>query len=258
MEENKFIALTRKMLKKNVNENLISKNGFIAKFGNEKECILFLGLNPAGNEENVEHGSKKIYLNYIPEIKPQKEAVKYFNNVYFGAIYKFMTKVIKDDFKWTWCNYDYEEIEKSIINNNELENYKDQILTYYNTHKNKRYNLLIGDLYYYHTTDSKKLNELVEEHNKYEKIKEMINCHIDVILENNKDLKFIYVNNAQASKYITKALKGKEDINDSNIVYKYKNKEIKIVLGGMLSGQHAMDIYSRKRLEKEIEGIMKC
>ncbi len=257
MDNNKFLALTKKMLKKDAKEDLFSKNGFIAKFGSEKECALFLGLNPAGNEENVKHESNKIYLNYIPEVKPKKEASKYFNNSYFGAIYKFMLKIVGDKFKWSWCNYDYEEIEKNIINNEELENYKNEIFNYYNAHKNKEYNLLIGDLYYYHTTDSGKLNDLIEKNNKYENIKEMVNCHIDVILENKKTLKFIYVNNAKASKDIAKALTGKENVNDSYIEYEYKNEKIKIFLGGMLSGQHAMDIYSRNRLENEIKKYMK-
>lgn len=85
----------------------------------------------------------------------------------------------------------------------------------------------------------------------------MVNCHIDVILENKKTLKFIYVNNAKASKDIAKALTGKENVNDSYIKYEYKNEKIKIFLGGMLSGQHAMDIYSRNRLENEIKKYMK-
>lgn len=259
MEGNKFVELTKRMLKEDVNKNLISKNGFRAEFGEEKECVLFLGLNPAGNEENAKYESNNFSFQYIPEIKMTKkdnEDNKYFSN-YFGAIYNFMLDIIGDNFKWSWCNYERKEVEKNIENNIDLEQYKNEILNYYDSHKDKKYNVLIGDLYYYHETNSKVLiDKLIVKENKYENIKEMLNYHIDKILNNNKNLRFIYVNNAQASKDIVKALTGKEDIDEPYIEYEYNNKKIKIFLGGMLSGQHTMDRYSKQRLENEVKKII--
>ena len=257
--------------------NRINKNGFkVNECKNKKnKYILVLGINPAGDENSAEYDQN--YLYYIPTITAKKGEKRFYNK-YFKPIYDLFDEVTKQKIKWDWCNLeDIENIKKEI----DSEDLK-KIEKFYKESNKKEFTILSGDLFYYHETSQEKFKKLLKkginenldekgekqnEKNRkkflYPQIKEILNIHIKKILDEG-DLKLIYINNAYASDLIYESIR-EEPVKESEKlptkkVYKFEYKNnvylIPILFGGMLSGQRAMDKYSKARLKKEIKEIL--
>lgn len=255
---------------------------FRGKLKQNDKCIFIMGLNPAGykngnqNQYIDEEDPNFIYLYDI--LKDSKNIVKddkYTNHTYFGIIWNVMEEVCgKGNIKWDWCN------EKLDFNKDKEKYFKDfkdddidKIREFYNTYTKKDnqkevYTILMGDLLAYHETNSEEIKKYIEEKKKENKsiyndiIKDILNIYIDNIIKTGAKLKFIYINNAYASKEIVKAIrddeksKNNKEFRDSKIEYIYKGKKYTIILGGMLSGRNRMDSYSKYRLIEQMKNYI--
>ena len=116
----------------------------------------------------------------------------------------------------------------------------------YEKHKDNKYTIYIGDAWYIHKTKQSDFAKLIDNDKINNHIKEMLDLHIDEISKYS-GLKAIYVNNATLSHWVSEMF----NIDPLSSVYTYKNTPI--LFGSMLSGQRAMDSFSKIRLENEIK-----
>lgn len=312
--QQEMLDLTKEMLNlKNSEENcLVPKEAIFNDKIGEKN-ILVIGLNPAGNKDDADREELgKPYLKYKTpqgewkEIKgnlkkEENEEEKdnennkendIVNNGYFKPIYELVNDVYKeketDEDKADYSRTD-DDIDKIIeqIGIEEESDYLEDLkelkklldksgYEYPGCEKYKRkYTILIGDLFYYHETNSKnfrkkicdenfKINKedfyydkKIEEFNK--NIKRMLNLHIEKVLDANKSIEFILINNALASKYIIEALSEEDIITYYEYNYEYedgKKYKIPIFFSGMLSNGGESK-YGQARLLNEIREKIK-
>ena len=118
----------------------------------------------------------------------------------------------------------------------------------------KTHSIYIGDFFYYHMTSQSEFLKLVDSSQVEEYVIEMLNMHIETIINKNT-VEFVYVNNAMASHLLCKAEKISDGI--SKFVHEYKGHKYTVLLGSMLSGQRAMDVFSKARLVQEMRDTLK-
>lgn len=256
-----MIELTKEMLV-DYEEKCLPPKEAIFKGRIGKKNILVLGLNPAGNEQDVDREKDcKIFLNYVKykeEGKEQELRGKLVNNGYFKPIYNLVNEVYKknekdeDKANFLWQNSKFDEIKKEIEKIEDEKNIK--ILEKHFNELKREYTILIGDLFYYHQTSSKdfikKINDKDEDFHK--NVRDMLDLHIKKVLSKGKTLEFILINNARASEYIIEALPEQKD---SDTCYRYtynKDNKIPIFFSGMLSNGGESK-YGKQRLINEIK-----
>ena len=212
--------------------------------------ILIFGMNPAGDAKTAkaEQNPNYFYLNYIID-SPKGKIKETTNNTYFKPIYNSLSKITNYNIKWDWCNLNWQDIEINLKNNRFTQNEIQQVKDFYNIHKKKEYTIYIGDAWYIHMTKQPDFEQLIDESKKNQHIKDMLDLHIDEISKYS-ELKAIYVNNGKLSHWISDIF----NINPFVSVCRYKN--IPILFGSMLSGQRAMDAFSKIRLENEFKDIL--
>ena len=217
-----------------------------------KKGILFWGMNPAGNSgvAKAAQNSNYFYLNYITD-SPKGKIKQTTNNTYFKPIYSFTFNITKDKggCKWDWCNLDWTYIEAKLNKNGFNPTDIQEVRNFYDKHKDNAYTIYIGDAWYIHMTKQSDFVKLIDDNKRGEHIKEMLDLHIDEISKCS-ELKAIYVNNATLSHWVSEAF----NISSLLSVYNYKN--VPICFGSMLSGQRAMDLFSKIRLENEIKNLI--
>ena len=249
LENNVFIRETLNgLIKNNVDVARLGTRGF--EFDNiksEKDCVLVMGLNLAGDEKaakNEKNNRTFLYSFSNMYIKGSP----YVYNPYYRPIYNLMNEVFDGDVKWHWCNKNWEDLENEIENSDDRAFLNEIRKEYYN-HKNKKVSIYIGDMFYYHETKSKKLpiSKDIDLKSYYFK---MLKLHIKALKKEEKNIKFIYINNAKVSTSMCG--------NSLKIVEEYNNKDdnskIPIFYGGMLSSP--MDSFSKKRLVNEIKNYL--
>lgn len=209
--------------------------------------ILIFGMNPAGDDTTAkaEQNPNYFYLNYIID-SPTGKIKEITNNTYFKPIYNSLSKITNYNVKWDWCNLNWQDIEINLKNDRFTQNEIQQVQDFYDKHKKKKYTIYIGDAWYIHMTKQSDFVKWIDDNKRSIHIKEMLDLHIDEISKYS-ELKAIYVNNATLSHWVSEAF----NINPLLSVYRYKN--IPILFGCMLSGQRAMDDFSKIRLENEIK-----
>ena len=102
-------------------------------------------------------------------------------------------------------------------------------------------------MFYYHETSSKKL-PLKKSISHPQYCKEMLELHIESLIEAGKSIKFVYINNSQVSQWLCDG-----EIKTFTI---FGDRKIPVFFGGMLSGGR-MDLFSKKRLVHEIKNYLK-
>ena len=243
-----FVGETKKILS-GYEENKLAPLGFeIDNSDNGGECVLVMGLNPAGNEKDakndiVRKNNNLPYFYYLGENK--KEIEGFTHLLYHGAIHKFIEEIMRFNdetagVKWPWCNI-YKDIQSL------PEELKRDISEYYEIHKNNQTTIYIGDMFYYHQKRSTEFKKLLNEENCPEYCKKILKMHIDCLKEHNKKIKFIYIANATVSHW----LNDKDNIKTNETI-----EGIPVFYGGMLSGIRAMDLFSRKRIINEIQSVI--
>ena len=237
---NEFIKKTKEALAISEQDPRLGVRGF--EFDNstsEKDCVLVIGLNLAGNEEAAKNErTKKTYLYSL------KNSIKsdYVYNKYYKPIYELMNDIFDNDAKWHWCNKSWDILSKEI----EHSEYKNVIHEEYLNHQNRKVSIYIGDMFYYHETSSKKL-PLKKSISCNHYCKEMLYIHIESLIEAGKSIKFVYINNSQVSQWLCDG-----DIKTFTV---FGDRKIPVFFGGMLSGGR-MDLFSKKRLVHEIKNYL--
>lgn len=242
---NEFIKNTKEALAISEDDSRLGVRGF--EFDNstsEKDCVLVIGLNPAGDEEDAENeGDIRTYLYSL------KKSIKskYVYNKYYKPIYELMNDIFGNEAKWHWCNKSWDILSKE-IEHSEEEDFLDVVHEEYLNHQNRKVSIYIGDMFYYHETSSKKLPLKEEEEEKFypQYCKEMLGLHIDTLLKAGKNIKFVYINNSQVSQWLCDG-----DIKTFTV---FGDRKIPIFFGRMLSG--GIDSFSRLRLVNEIQDYL--
>ena len=238
---NEFVEKTLKALDISEDDPRLAIRGFEYELPkSNKECILVIGLNPAGNEKTAQY--EKEARTYLYSLNTKINDTPYVYNSYYKPIYNLMNEIYKDDVKWHWCNKD-SEVLKEELNNSELKKDIDDILGEYNDHKDRKYTIFIGDMFYFHETNSNSL-PFTKDISFSNYCKEMLELHIDTLEKNDMKIKFICVNNSKVSKWLC------DDPIESSTVF----HGTKVFFNRMLSG--GCDDFSKKRLENEIKDYL--
>ena len=245
---NKFIEKTRVGLDLDEDDPKLGVRGF--EFDNstsEKDCVLVIGLNPAGDEEDATNEEDD--RTYLYSLKKSIKS-KYVYNKYYKPIYELMNDIFDNGAKWHWCNKSWDILSKEIEHSIEYfknKKFLDVIHEEYLKHQNSKVSIYIGDMFYYHETSSKKL--LLKKSISYPQYcKEMLELHIESLIEAGKSIKFVYINNSQVSQWLCDG-----EIKTFTI---FGDRKIPVFFGGMLSGGR-MDLFSKKRLVHEIKNYLK-
>lgn len=243
--ENEFIEKTKNALTGYETERL-SPRGFDvpdSKYGQEGDhCILIIGLNPAGDERDaVRELERRTYLCSVGGVNNS-----WVHNKYFSPILDLVNSTVKGGAKWAWCNLPRVKIEQEIEDNADLHPYREKVLQFYNEHKNDKYTIYIGDMFYYHETNSKKLPKR-DDVDYHQYCKEVLELHIKVLRSLGKIVDYVYINNAEVSRWLCGNDEDKtfERLCDTYVFY-----------GCILSGGR-MDSFSNKRLKDEIKNVLK-
>ena len=160
MYKNEFIKKTIEGLGIDESDPRLGIRGFeIDNSKSEIDCILVMGLNLAGDEKDTE--SEKKNRTYLYSLR--NETIKgspYIYNPYYRPVYNLMCEIFDKDVKWPWCNKDWNTL-KTEIENSDDKSILDKIWEEYNYHKRKKVTIYMGDMFYYHETNSKKLFRLL-------------------------------------------------------------------------------------------------
>ena len=238
---NEFIKETKKALAISEHDSRLGVRGF--EFDNstsEKDCVLVIGLNPAGDKDDANNETTN--RTYLYSLKKSIKS-KYVYNKYYKPIYELMNDIFDNDAKWHWCNKSWDILSKEIEHSED----KNVIHEEYLNHQNRKVSIYIGDMFYYHETSSKKL-PLKKSISYPQYCKEMLELHIEPLIEAGKSIKFVYINNSQVSQWLCDG-----DIKTFTV---FGDRKIPVFFGGMLSGG-IMDLFSKKRLVHEIKNYLK-
>jgi hypothetical protein len=243
LENNKFIDKTKVGLDLDEDDPRLGVRGF--EFDNstyEKDCVLVIGLNPAGNDDDA--NNEKNNRTYLYSLKNSIKS-NYVYNKYYKPIYDLMNDIFDNKAKWHWCNKSWDILSKE-IEHSEDKVFLDMIHEEYLNHQNSKVTIYIGDMFYYHETNSKKL-PLIKSKSYPEYCKEMLELHIKSLIEADKNIKFVYINNSQVSQWLCDS-----DIKTFTVL---GDRGIPVFFGGMVSGGR-MDLFSKKRLVHEIKNYL--
>ena len=241
---NEFVEQTLKALDISKDDPQLAVRGFEFELPEtNKECILVIGLNPAGDENTAEF--EKTTRTYLYSLNTEVEDTPYVYNKYYKPIYDLINETCENNAKWHWCNKNYEDLEEE-LNNSELKEIANDILQEYKEHEDRKYTIFVGDMFYFHETDSNDL-PFKKDISFSDYCKDMLNLHIDKLKKNNMKIKFIYINNSKVSKWLC------GDIIESSIVWDDTNGT-KIFFNRMLSG--GADVFSINRLANEIKDYL--
>lgn len=238
---NEFVEQTLKALDISEDNPKLAARGFEYELPeSNKECILVIGLNPAGDEKTAQY--EKEARTYLYSLNTKVNDTPYVYNNYYKPIYNLMNEIYENDAKWHWCNKDSKVLEEE-LNNFESKEFSKKILQEYKNHEDRKYTIFVGDMFYFHETNSNSLSFKKDiSFNDY--CKDMLKLHIETLEKNGMEIKFIYVNNSKVSKWLC----GKK-IKSSIIL-----DGTKVFFNRMLSG--GCDDFSKKRLENEIKDYL--
>ena len=205
----------------------------------EEQCVLIMGLNPAGDKEDAKRERENIDRTYFFSTEYDIKS-DWIYNKYFRPIFTFVDKTVEGA-KWPWCNIDWNTLEKEICSYADTKPYLKEFKSHYEKHKAYEHTIYIGDMFYYHETNSKKL-PLRKDIDYRTYCQEMLMLHIETLRKHNKKIKYIYINNAKVSHWLRSTKYATLDTIDG----------INVFYGAMLSGMRCLDDFSRLRLINEI------
>lgn len=254
MQSNPFIQKTVTGLDaSSIRKDLLAPRGFDIDGinDNEEQCVLVMGLNPAGGKRDAEREMNFNRTYYFSLNENCQVKSEWLYNKYFRPIYNFVNRCLKDlktdgpSAKWPWCNKPWESIE------NEIRSFPDlcpsgDIESFFQKHQDSPYTIYIGDMFYYHVTNSKDLPLITDKQNiSYKKYcEDMLALHINELERHKKKVRFVYINNAQVSHWLS------GDVPKTFGVV--PGTTVKVFYGGMLSGMRSLDAFSLERLIQEV------
>jgi hypothetical protein len=226
----------------------------IEEYGFENN-VLVLGLNPSeGGNKRAGNDNKYNIFNYLPiRKKNAEESIDVIKEVqdltyskYFRPYVEYFTN-LKAPYYPLWYN---EKYLNTILNDTKhskvlTPKIKSHMKTYCDD-DNKSY-IIFADLIQYAKTDSKPIIESLNDTKRAEAVKEYIIELLDYLKP-----KLVLSANAAVSHFLLKHLGGIDD-NFTHI----KSNGTTIFLASMLTGQRAMDVFSRNRLFKEMTDFLR-
>ena len=246
-----LINLNKKIIKNGKEENYsdLSKLKKIEEYLKEntsRSRILIMGINPAEHGKEIKNTKlqDQIHVEYIENYdeldKEKKKKLKNLVNVsYFKGHYDLF-KEGSVQLSWTVIDDCVNELKKL--------NIEEKIDT-------QKPLLIFADLFYYHQTKQKEIEEIIDEEEKknkkelYKIIKEIIIKHIDMFNPN-----LIIVTNAYAAKLLYRVYNnGNKDYSNDLI----EENGVNILLSGAVTGQGTMDVFSKARLKARIQELLK-
>ena len=231
-----FIEKTLEALDINKKYNRLGVRGFeYDKSETEENCVLVIGLNPAG--DNTAAKNEEENRTYLYSLRENIKS-SYVYNKYYRPIYDLMNEVFDDNVKWHWCNKDWSTLEEE-IKESEDNIYLETIKKEYRDHADKAVTIYVGDMFYFHETNSKEL-PIKNGCDVSTYCKEMLELHVNALKDDKKSIKMIYINNSQVSQWLC---------GDSIKTVGYFC-DIPVFFGRMLSG--GIDLFSQQRLVNEI------
>lgn len=248
MRKRELIDKTKEILKPGYNDNCLCTSELeCVRSETPQKCILVFGINPAGDEKDAVYEDNSLYLYHLPDYNIKDRTYSKFNK----PIFDIVSRATNNNAKWGWCNYNTSEIKEIINKDQKLRPHFDVILNHYSEYKDKEYSIYIGEFFYYHMTNQSEFLKMIDSSKLNDYLIEMLNMHIEEIVNHNNAVSCIYINNATISGELCKAL----DIDGypSYIDYKYQDCSIRIFFGSMLSGQRSMDVFSKDRLTNEMK-----
>lgn len=268
--EEEMIKLTKEMLGIEGEDDCLTPVKAIFNEEIGEKNILVLGLNPAGNKEDVKRENEcDIYLKYVKGDNIELKS-KLVYKKYFKPIYDLLSEIYDGNIKFSWCNIEEKTLEERLNKYKKYvkkqkekgkaeyknENTKNLFEICQEARKEKKaYTILIGELFYYHQTSSKDFIKKINDENKKDfckSIKKMLDLHIKKVLSKG-ELEFILINNARASEYIIEALeKGPITYCDYQYEDESRKESIPIFFSGMLSNGGESK-YGKQRLINEIK-----
>lgn len=244
-----FIEKTKSVLMENkYNENSLSSNGFrVINSEKPQNCILVFGINPAGDEKDAKAEKGATYLYSLGDKEIQDRTY----NKFYKPIFELISNSTDDNVKWDWCNLSKDDITTMINKDNSLNDCKEEIFSHYSHFKNKKYTLCIGEFFYYHETKQAEFLKRVKKGDIKNYFQSMLNMHIEALISAGHQIKAILILNATAGKLLCEAI-GQEKY-PSLVDYEYRGKKYRIFFSSMLSGQRAIDVFSKDRLSSDLK-----
>ncbi len=213
---NEFVELTSEFIKKAVPEKefvrldpLLASKGFRIDINdtNKEDCVLIIGLNPAGNNRDAELENEDAVYFYCFDKDENGYFIKtgdYVNNKFYPPIKLLVEKTVGSA-KWPWCKKSWEEIVTKIKKDPQISMFENQIYEQYRKEICKQSTIYCGDLFYIHKTDSVSLEPIIRNiKNIKEYCKKMIDLHVSELRKHNKNIKYVYINYGRASKWFGK------------------------------------------------------
>jgi hypothetical protein len=212
--------------------------------------ILVLGLNPSGEDDlKIGRTSTNLFA-YIPSnptlvetplINQYIELQKFCYTPYFKTFIETFQQ-FKPPYNPVWYNH---QVLKGIFEDYD-KHLSPELLNYFNGFPDNGNYIVFADLIQYSRTNSKDITVHLSDISVITLIKDYINLLFDFIKP-----KLVLVANASVSHFLI------NNFNDGTLVTHFKLNETTVFLGSMLTGQRAMDIYSRERLMNEIKNHLK-
>jgi hypothetical protein len=218
---------------------------------NIKAPILVLGLNPSGEDDPLLGRSVPNLFSYIPQNpsitkessgNEQKDLQKFCYSPYFKTFIECF-QLLNPNYNPLWYN---RVILNNIYQSNSEHLTKELIeyLTNYSTQDYGNY-VVFADMIQYSKTNSKSIVEHLDKPN----VKIMINSYIELMF-NFIQPKLVLSANASVSHYLV------NNFNEGKLNTHFSMFNTEVFLGSMLTGQRAMDVFSRQRLFKEIQDFL--
>lgn len=272
-ELKKIGELSRQIMKDEYIDKKLCCNAPRDYIDTSKDTILFIGMNPAGDEKDVEREDKTkgLFLNYYEDLENLKnentdwfcgktdnsdKEKAFIYGTYFRPILEFFENAAgKDKFAWEWCNCPFDELKKTIEKlRGELSDKESEILRdCHRKYKKAQYQIVIRDLVYYHQTS--KFNETLKPKKDVQAIVlELLDKYIDMIPK--EKLKLIYVSSATSCNYIENALTSHGDKMDDFGIINYNDIPV-LFAGRPLNGAGVIDKYSKIRLMNAVKKYIK-
>jgi hypothetical protein len=235
---------------------LLKKSGSQEKFCLEypdltvykiNEPILIIGLNPSGEDDVSKGRTYPNLFSYIPQLHSNDEglALMYKELSKFSYIPYFKTftnafQNLNPQYNPLWYN---PKVLQEIIKEPEqaLSTNLNVFFNPYTSNDNGNY-IIFADLIQYSKTNSK----VIIEHLKDETVIPLLKRYFITMLDFIKP-KLVLVANAAASHFIV------QHFNDEVATTTFNLNGYQVFLGSMLTGQRAMDVFSRQRMMNEIQ-----
>jgi len=213
--------------------------------------ILVLGLNPSGEDDLSIGRSVPNLFSYIPKNQNVAEGLMENERTELQKFcYSPYFKIFIESFQQLNPIYNPLWFNKAVLNNiyqNNSEHLTHTLIDYlakYSKYDNGNY-VVFADLIQYSKTNSKSIIEHLDNDDVIIEINNYITLVFNFIQP-----KLVLSANASVSHYLMK------HFNKGGLNTHFKIHDTEVFLGSMLTGQRAMDIFSRKRLFDEIQSFI--